>query len=202
MTSSIVQNQTKVLFTLWKETKQKRLAKEAAAAAFVLARSCFLERQARVCAKTEQKLARYAEIADSGVADVAHAQERERIRFVDQQVGDSDYSDYDSDGGKNRYLARIAREALFMESRDFEVNWAREALFMESPLGSGIYHMAYTHTYGEDRRQRNMGSDDSDSDYDSPRVFHGRYDSPMTMIRQECSTGDSDSDSDNGSDSD
>ena len=134
MTSSIVQNQTKVLFTLWKETKQKRLAKEAAAAAFVLARSCFLERQARVCAKTEQKLARYAEIADSGVADVAHAQERERIRFVDQQVGDSDYSDYDSDGGKNRYYARMAREELFMES----VAGTREALFKESPDGTFV----------------------------------------------------------------
>ena len=59
------------------------------------------------------------------MADVAHAQERERIRFVDQQVGDSDYSDYDSDGGKNRYLARMAREALFVDS----VAGTREALF-------------------------------------------------------------------------
>ena len=83
---------------------------------FLLSRKHFLERQARVRATTEQAIARYAEIADSGVADVAHAQERERIRFVDQQAGDSDYSDCDEDGRNNGLAARVAREALFMES--------------------------------------------------------------------------------------
>ena len=37
--------------------------------------------------------------------------ERERIRRISMQAGDSDYSDYDSDGGRDRYLARMAREA-------------------------------------------------------------------------------------------
>ena len=105
---------------------------------------------------------------------VKYALERERIRFVDQQVGDSDYSDYDSDGGKNRYLARMAREALFMESRE-----AREAVFMESReevVAVSPYPLVKwgPAEEAEDRRQGNMGSDDSDSDYDSPRVFHGR----------------------------
>ena len=108
MTYSNVQNQTKVPFTLWKERAQK----------VVLARNYFLERQARVCAKTEQKLARYAEIADSGVDDVAHALERERMMFVDQQAGDSDYSDCDEDGNNHGLAARVAHEALFMESRE------------------------------------------------------------------------------------
>ena len=48
--------------------------------------------------------------------DVAHALERERMMFVDQQAGDSDYSDCDEDGRNNGLAARVAREALFMES--------------------------------------------------------------------------------------
>ena len=39
------------------------------------------------------------------------AEERERISRISQQVGDSDYSDYDSPRGRHDYLARIAREA-------------------------------------------------------------------------------------------
>ena len=81
-----------------------------------LARSFFLERQARISERNAEFRERQRQIADSGVADVAHAQERERIRFVDQQAGDSDYSDCDEDGRNNGLAARVAREALFMES--------------------------------------------------------------------------------------
>ena len=111
-------------FLTWKEITQKP-KEEAAAEAFFLARSFFLERQARVRATTEQAIARYAEIADNGVTArgawrtrVAHALERERIRFVLQEMGDSDYSDYDEDGRNKGLAARVAREALFMESRE------------------------------------------------------------------------------------
>ena len=100
---------------------------EAAAEAFDVSRTFYLERQARLCAEKTRRVARYAEIADSGVDDVAHALERERMMFVDQQAGDSDYSDCDEDGRNNGLAARVAREALFMES----VAGTREALFKD-----------------------------------------------------------------------
>ena len=111
-------------FFLWKELTQKP-NEVAAAEAFVVSRTFYLDRQARRCAEKARRVARYAEIADSGVDDVAHALERERMMFVDQQAGDSDYSDCDEDGRNNGLAARVAREALFMES----VAGTREALF-------------------------------------------------------------------------
>ena len=71
---------------------------EAAAEAFDVSRTFYLERQARLCAEKTRRVARYTEIADSGV-DVKRRQESERVRFVLQEMGDSDYSEYDSDGG-------------------------------------------------------------------------------------------------------
>ena len=104
-------------FRMWLEITQKS-KEEAAAEAFDVSRTFYLERQARLCAEKTRRVARYAEIADSGVDDVAHALERERMMFVDQQAGDSDYSDCDEDGRNNGLAARVAREALFMESRE------------------------------------------------------------------------------------
>ena len=124
--------------------------------------------------------------------DVKRRQERERVRFVLQEMGDSDYSEYDSDGNNHGLAARRAREAVFMESREareasFALAWATLVRGMESreevvavsplvkwgPAGPQMVKWGPAEE-AEDRRQRHMGSDDSDSDYDSPRVFHGR----------------------------
>ena len=103
-------------FLMWLEITQKS-KEEAAAEAFVVSRTFYLERQARLCAEKTRRVARYTEIADSGV-DVKRRQESERVRFVLQEMGDSDYSEYDSDGSNHGLAARRAREALFMESRE------------------------------------------------------------------------------------
>ena len=136
---------------------------EAAAEAFDVSRTFYLERQARLCAEKARRVARYAEIADSGV-DVKRRQESERVRFVLQEMGDSDYSEYDSDGRNSGLAARVKREAVFVKSRaSYDDGYTLRAVYKGSAATTRDQLARYCASL---RDSDSVSDSDSDNDYD------------------------------------